>query len=339
MAKFIATFLSAGLTLAVADASFAQSQPVAEFYRGKTIYALVGVSAGGEYDFKLRLVARHLGKHIPGQPHIVAQNMTGATGLVMANYLYRVAPKDGTYIGLIQNGLPTSQAVGVDGVQFDAAKYNWIGSIAPTVETMGVWTQTGVTTIEQAKQKEVVTGAVGSSGITLTFPLMLNDLLGTKFKMVSGYTGSGPLNLAIESGEVSARNNSWSSWKTSKPQWLAEKMISILVYSGPRPADIGDVPALERLVRGEEEREVVKVVTAGNGLGHPFATTPGAPPERVAALRKGFADMLADPDFRKEAEMSQNDIDPVAAATLEEVVKGALGASPAARRRARSYFP
>ena len=164
----------------------------------------------------------------------------------------------------------------------------------------------------------VVTGAIGSTGITLTFPLMLNDLLGTKFKMVLGYTGSGALNIAIESGEVSARNNSWSSWKTSKPEWLSGKTISILVYSGPKPADIGDVPALEELVKTDEEREVVKVVTAGNGLGHPFATAPGVPEDRVAALRKAFADMLNDPEFRKEAEMSKNEIDPVNAAMLEK---------------------
>ncbi len=317
----------------------ANAQSVEDFYRGKTIFALVGVSPGGEYDFQLRLVARHIGKYIPGRPNVVAQNMTGATGLVMANYLYRVAPKDGTYIGLIQNGLPTSQAVGSEGVQFDAANYNWIGSIAPSVETMAVMKAAGVRSIEDARRKEVVAGAIGSAGITLMFPMMLNDLLGTKFKMVTGYTGSGPLNIAMESGEVSARNNSWSSWKTSKPGWIDDGEINVLVYSGPRPPDIGDVPALDDLVTGPEDRDIVRIVTAGNGLGHPFAAAPGVPPERVAALRTAFVDMLADPDFRKEAEANKLDIDRVSAAMLGQAVAGALGASDGAKRRARKYFP
>jgi tripartite-type tricarboxylate transporter receptor subunit TctC len=191
-------------TGSVAELSPARADAVSDFYKGKTVTALVGVSAGGEYDLKVRLVARHIGKHIPGRPTVIPQNMTGATGLVMANFLYNVAPQDGTYIGLIQNGLPTSQAVGVDGVKFDATRFQWIGSIAPTTETMVTWKTTGVTSIEEARQKEVIVGAVGSSGITLSFPVMLNDLVGTRFKMVLGYTGSGALDLAMERGEVSA---------------------------------------------------------------------------------------------------------------------------------------
>lgn len=319
-------------------ATAARADAVEDFYKGKTIYALVGVSPGGGYDLELRLVARHIGKHIPGHPTVVAQNMTGATGMVMANYLYRVAPKDGTYIGLIQNGLPTSQAVGLEGVQFDASKYNWIGSVAPTVETMAVWKTTGVKTIEDATKKEVITGCVGSSGITLTYPVMLNDLLGTKFKMVMGYTGSGPLNIAMERGEVSARNNSWSSWKASKPEWVANKDINVLVYSGPKPSDLNGVPSLTSLVKSEEDLQVVKIVTAGNGLGHPFAMPPGVPAERLAAIRKAFQDMLKDPDFIKEAEKLKVDIDPVSAEDLEAAALGALHASDKAKKRARAYF-
>ena len=324
--------------LSAAAACAARADAVEDFYKGKTMYALVGVSPGGEYDFQLRLVARHLSAHIPGHPNIVAQNMTGATGMVMANYLYKVAPKDGTYIGLIQNGLPTSQAVGMEGVQFDASKYNWIGSIAPTVETMAVWKTTGVTSIEQAKQTEIIAGCVGSSGITLTFPVMLNDLLGTKFKMVMGYTGSGPLNLAMERGEVSARNNSWSSWNASKPEWVTNKDIHVLVYSGPKPADLNGVPSLEELIKDPEDRQVVDIVTAGNALGHPFAMPPGVPADRLAAIRKAFVEMMKDPAFRKEAEAAKIEIEPVSAETLEKAALGAINASDKAKARARKYF-
>ena len=321
-----------------AGVSPAQADSVSDFYKGKTVFALVGVSAGGEYDFQLRLAARHIGKYIPGHPTVIPQNMTGATGLVMANYLYAVAPQDGTYLGLIQNGLPTSQAVGVDGVKFDAARFQWIGSVAPTTETMVTWKTTGVTTIEEARRKEVIVGAVGSSGITLSFPVMLNDLAGTRFKMVLGYTGSGALDLAMERGEVSGRAGSWSSLKASKPNWVANKDVNVLVHSGPKPADLPHVPGAGDFMSNAEDRQVLDIVTMGDTLGHPFATGPGVPAERVAALRKAFADMLNDPDFRKEAAANNLEVDPVSAEALSIAVEQALGASSASKQRARKYF-
>ena len=322
----------------VAGVSAARADALADFYKGKNLTALVGVSAGGEYDLKLRLTARHIGKYIPGKPNVIPQNMTGATGLVMANYLYNVAPQDGTYVGLIQNGLPTSQAVGVDGVKFDATRFQWIGSIAPTTETMVAWKTTGVTTIEQARQTEVIVGAVGSSGITLSFPVMLNDLVGTRFKMVLGYTGSGALDLAMERGEVSGRAGSWSSMKASKPNWVANKDLNVLVYSGPQPKDLPGVPGVKDFIRDSADREVLDVVTVGDTLGHPFAVAPGVPAERVAALREAFAQMLNDADFRKEAAANNLEIDPVSAEVLSGAVNRALGASAASKQRARKYF-
>ena len=330
-----AALLVAGPCAALAPA---RADSISDFYKGKTLTALVGVSAGGEYDLKLRLVARHIGKYIPGRPTVIAQNMTGATGLVMANFLYNVAPQDGSYIGLIQNGLPTSQAVGVDGVKFDASRFQWIGSVAPTTETMVTWKTTGVTTIEEARQKEVIVGAVGSSGITLSFPVMLNDLAGTRFKMVLGYTGSGALDLAMERGEVSGRAGSWSSLKASKPNWVADKDINVLVHSGPKPADLPNVPSAADVMRNPDDRQVLEVVTVGDTLGHPFATGPGVPAERVAALRKAFVEMLSDPDFRKEAAANNLEIDPVSAEALSGAVNRALGATAASKQRARKYF-
>ena len=315
-----------------------RADPISDFYKSKTVTALVGVSAGGEYDLKLRLVARHIGKHIPGRPTVVPQNMTGATGLVMANFLYNVAPKDGTYIGLIQNGLPTAQAVGADGVKFDATQFQWIGSVAPTTETMVTWKTTGVTTIEEARQKEVIAGAVGSSGITLTFPVMLNDLVGARFKMVLGYTGTGALDLAMERGEVSGRAGSWSSIKASKPNWIANKDLNVLVHSGPKPKDLPGVPSVEDFLRNAQDRQVLDVVTVGDTLGHPFAAPPGVSADRVEALRKAFADMLEDSEFRKEAALNNLEIDPVSAQALSGAVNRALGASSEARQRARKYF-
>lgn len=323
--------------LASANAA-ARADEVEDFYKGKTLYALVGVSAGGEYDFQLRLVAKHIGRFIPGRPTVVAQNMTGATGMVMANYLYRVAPKDGTYIGLIQNGLPTSQAVGMDGVQFDAARFNWLGSIAPTAETMGSWKTTGVGTIADARKTELIAGSIGSSGITISFPMMLNDLVGTKFRIVAGYTGSGQLDIALERGEVTARANAWSSLKAGKPEWIANHDLNILVHSGPRLPDLADVPTVEDVLLNPADRQIVDIVTAGDRLGHPFATAPEVPLARVEALRRAFSEMLKDPEFLRDAATAKIDVNPVSAVELTAAVASALNASAEARTRARKYF-
>jgi tripartite-type tricarboxylate transporter receptor subunit TctC len=206
----------------------AQAEPVADFYRGKTVNLLIGVGVGGEYDIQARLVARHIGKHIPGNPTVVPQNMTGAGGLRMTNYLYNVAPKDGTYVGMIANSFPAMQAAGIAGVQFDAGKMQWIGSIAPVVETMTVWHTTGIKNIDDLRSRETVAGASARGAITYFYPQMMNELLGTKFKIVTGYPGGNQINLAMERGEVEARNNTWSSWKATTAAWLAEKKITVI---------------------------------------------------------------------------------------------------------------
>ena len=190
----------------------AQAQSsVADFYRGKTVNVLIGVGVGGEYDLQARLIARHIGKHIPGHPNVVPQNMTGAGGIKMANYLFAQAARDGTNIGMLGNNFPATQAVGGQGVQFDAAKFRWLGTIAPVVETMAVWAATGVTTIEDARKREIVAGASGRGAITYIYPSLMNEFLGTRFKVVTGYAGGNEINLAMERREVDARNNTWSS--------------------------------------------------------------------------------------------------------------------------------
>jgi tripartite-type tricarboxylate transporter receptor subunit TctC len=201
------------LGLLLASAMPAKAQPVAEFYRGKTVNVLIGVGVGGEYDLQARMIARYLGKHIPGNPNVVPQNMTGAGGINMANYLFAQAARDGTSIGMLGNNFPASQAVGVQGVRFDAVKFNWLGTIAPVVETMAVWHTAGVKTIDDLRQKEIVAGASGRGAITYSYPSMMNEYLGTKFKIVTGYPGGNQINLAMERGEVQARNNTWSSWR------------------------------------------------------------------------------------------------------------------------------
>ena len=316
-------------------AGAAQAQSVADFYRGKTITVLIGVSPGGEYDLQARLVARYIGRHIPGNPTVVAQNMLGAGGLTEANYLYNVAPKDGAFIGMIQNALPIMQAVGLPGPQFDSSKFNWIGSIMSTVETLALWHTSGVKTVEEARQKEVVIGAVGRGGITDTFPRMMNEFAGTKFKIVVGYPGGNDVNLAMERGEVAGRNNTWSSWKITKSKWLQEKLITIVAYEGPKPNDLPGVPSVQDLASNPADKLAIKLVSAGTLYGRPLAFPPGVPADRVEAVRQAFVATMKDPDFIKEAEAANMEIDPVSGQRMQELSVELIATPASVKARAR----
>jgi tripartite-type tricarboxylate transporter receptor subunit TctC len=319
-------------------ASPAAAQGVADFYKGKTVNVLIGVGAGGEYDLHARIVARYIGKHIPGNPTLVPQNMPGAGGAKMVAFMADVAPKDGTTIGMIANNFPAMQAAGVEVIRFDMGKFQWIGSISPTVETMTVWRTAGVSTIEEARQKEIVAGASGRGAITYSFPAMLNDFLGTKFKIVAGYQGGNAINLAMERGEVQARNNTWSSWKVTKPDWLKAGDIRILVYAGPKPNDLPGVPSVTELVKNPDDRAIVELVVSGTELGRPLAFAGGVPADRVAAVRKAFMDTMKDPDFVAEANKLQIEIDPVSGEHMQKVVEKVLATPKHLAERARALI-
>jgi tripartite-type tricarboxylate transporter receptor subunit TctC len=328
------TALAAGSLLAIAAGVPAQAQSVADFYRGKTVNVLIGVGVGGEYDLQARLVARHIGKHIPGNPTVVAQNMTGAGGLKMANYLFNQAPRDGTHIGMLGNNFPATQTVGGKGVQFNAAQFQWLGTIAPVVETMAVWHTTGVKTVDDLRKRPTVAGASGRGAITFFYPTMMNEFLGTKFKVVTGYQGGNAINLAMERGEVEARNNTWSSWKATRPAWLKDKKITVIVQAGPRAPDL-DVPSVEALARTPQDRQVIELIVSGTQLGRPLATTPGVPAERVAALRDAYRATMKDPEFRKDAAKLNFEVNPVYGEQLQKVVEKVIGTPKELAARAK----
>jgi tripartite-type tricarboxylate transporter receptor subunit TctC len=326
--------LALGLLITALAATPARADPVAEFYRGKTVSMLIGVGVGGEYDLQARLVARHIGKHIPGNPTVVAQNMTGAGGLKMTNWLAAVAPRDGTVVAMVQNSFPALQAAGLPGVQFDASKLYWLGTIAPVVETMAVWHTSGARTIEDARTREIVAGASAKGAITYTYPALMNELFGTRFKIVTGYTGGNQINLAMERQEVEARNNTWSSWKATKRAWLDEKKIAVIAQAGPRAPDL-DAPSLEAMAKTPEDRQLTELVVSGTQLGRPFAITPGVPEERVAALRAAFDATMRDPEFRAEAAAMNFELAPVAGVALQKIVDKVLATPKEIAARAR----
>jgi tripartite-type tricarboxylate transporter receptor subunit TctC len=333
MSRLWLTVCAAVVFMSAAGAP-ADAQSVADFYRGKTVNVLIGVGVGGEYDLQARLVARHIGKHIPGNPLVVPQNMTGAGGIKMANFLYAHAARDGTNIGMLGNNFPVTQAVGGQGVQFDAAKFLWLGSMAPVVETMAVWHTAGVKTIDDLRTKQIVAGASGKGAITYIYPSMMNEFLGTKFKIVTGYQGGNQINLAMERGEVQARNNTWSSWKATKPTWLRDKLITIVVQAGPRARDL-DAPSVEELAKTPDDRKVIELVTSGTHLGRPMATTPDVPADRLAALRAAYRATMVDPEFRAEAAKANFEVAPVYGEDMQKIVERIMSTPKTITSRAK----
>ncbi len=312
----------------------AQSDPVADFYKGKTVNVYIGVGVGGEYDLHARLVAKYIGRHIPGSPNVVPQNMTGASGLKMLNFLYTLAPRDGTSIGMVQNGFPATQAIGKPGILFDANRMRWLGTIAPVVETMAVWHTAEVKSIDDARKREVVAGATARGGITYTYPALMNELLGTKFKVVTGYSGGNEVNIAMERGEVQARNNSWSSWKVTKKAWLKEKKIYVIAQAGAKAKDL-DAPMIEELVKTEADRQLVNIIMSGAALGRPMATTPDVPEPRLRALRAAFLAVMKDPEFVAETRKLNIEIDPVSGEAMQKIVARVLATPAAILQRAK----
>jgi tripartite-type tricarboxylate transporter receptor subunit TctC len=207
----------------------AHADPVADFYRGKTLNLIIGTSSGNDYDFRGRLLARYLGRHLPGEPTIIPQNMPGVGGVKAANYLATIAPHDGTTLHIIMSNMMSSEAIGAQCVQFDTRKFFWIGNTSSTPNVTVSWYKSGVTSIEQVKTQQLIVGAPGGTAGVI-YVTAMNGLIGTKFKLVTGYPGGNEVNLALERGEIDGRaSNSWASWKSTHPDWVKDKKIIVLV--------------------------------------------------------------------------------------------------------------
>jgi tripartite-type tricarboxylate transporter receptor subunit TctC len=290
----------------------AQADPVADFYRGKTIHLIVGTSPGNDYDYRGRIIARHMGRHIPGEPMIVPQNMPGAGGIKAANYIASIAPKDGTVVHVIMTNMMATQAMGIPGVEFDTRQFRWIGNTTSTPNVINSWHTSGITKVEEVKTKELVVGAPkGTAGVV--YPTVLNKLAGMKFKIVTGYPGGNEVNIAMERGEVLGRgSNSWASWKSTKPQWLEEKKIIMLVQVGlKRDPELADVPLLLELVSDDRDRKLMTFISAETAISRALVTTPDVPAERLVALRRAFDATMKDPQFLAEADKAKMDIGPM----------------------------
>jgi tripartite-type tricarboxylate transporter receptor subunit TctC len=308
--------------LAIGPLPVASAQSPADFYKGKTIDLYIGYSAGGGYDVYARALARHMGRFIPGNPTILAKNMPGAGSLVLANWLYNVAPRDGTAFGIIARGTAFDPLLGSTKAQFDASKFNWIGSMNNEVSVCVAWHTTGITTLEQVQRKELTVGGSGPVADTDQFPKVLNATIGTRFKIVTGYPGGNDIDLAMERGEVMGRCGwSWSSVIATHKSWIDDKKINVLVQlSLSKHADLPHVPLIMDFARTQEQKQIFNLVFARQPMGRPFLAPPGIPAERVAVLRKAFMDTMKSGEFLAEAEKMQLEINPVSGDAVQKIV-------------------
>jgi tripartite-type tricarboxylate transporter receptor subunit TctC len=338
MARMVLTLFTVLPLAAQGAPAKAQSpaQSAADFYRGKTITMAVGTSPGGDYDLRMRMVGRYLGKYIPGNPTIVATNMPGAGQMLVANWLANVAPKDGTTIVALSQNLPVHQATGASGVRYDVRQFHWIGNTTDTPNIINAWHSTGIRTIEDVMQRELVVGATGTASGSFLYPYALNQLVGTKFKIVTGYPGGNDVNLAMERGEVGGRgSNSWASWKSTRPQWLAEKKVIVLVQVGvKRNPELPDIPTLQDLAKSDADRQVLTFISADTAISRPLVTSAGVPAERVEALRRAFDAAMKDPELLAEAEKSKTDISPMTGEEAQKIAEATINAPADVRSRA-----
>jgi tripartite-type tricarboxylate transporter receptor subunit TctC len=313
----------------VALCGTARADAVSDFYKGRQLKLVIGSNNGGGYDAYGRLLAAHLGRHIPGHPTIVASNMPGASGTQAATYLHQIAPKDGTTLGLFNQSMAQRQMLEPDSIRFDTGTFNWLGAMATTTNVFITWHGTGVKTIEDAKRKVVVMGALSSDGGNAVYPLLLNAFIGTCFKVVLGYQGGNTIQLAMERGEVDGRAAVvWSAFKANWAQWIAEKKINVILQVGlAKEPDLADVPLLIDLAETPTQQAIFRFVSSDSAMGFPVAAPPGVAPARVAALRKAFLATLADPAFLAEAEKRGLPIRAIPGGDVQQVVT-ALTATP-----------
>jgi tripartite-type tricarboxylate transporter receptor subunit TctC len=323
-------WLGLGAAPAAADA-------IADFYTGKQVTLVVATPPGGPYDEHARLLARHLGPHIPGNPTIVVENMAGATGMRAANYVFAVAPQNGTVLGNLHNMLPLIEALGQTSVIVDPAAFNWLGNMTREVGDVILSTKSPVKTIEDAKRIEAVMGGSGPMALGSIYPRVMNRVLGTKFRIITGYDGNNGVTHALEQGEVEGTaGDTWFSGQGRTYDWYKDGTIRILLQIGTRSPDLPDVPLLTDLAKNDADRAILELFSSPYTIGKPTAVGPKVPPERVAALRTAYAATMADPAFIADAAKLGIEIAPVSGEELGALMKHIASLPPDLRERART---
>jgi len=319
--RIVCASLCLGLALA-AWRTPALADPVEDFYRGRNITLIVGYTVGGGYDIYARVLARHMGKHIPGNPAILPQNMPGAGSLRSANYLYNAAPKDGTTFGTFGRGLAMEPLIGVSHTQFDATRFSWLGSGTSEVSICVTWRDSPVKTWGDMLAKNFTVGGEGSGSDPDIFSIVIRNVFGVKLRLVAGYPGGAEVSLAIERREVDGRCGwSYSSLKLQRPDWVRDKQVNIPVQLAlHKNPELADVPLITDLATTERQRQILRLVFSRQTMARPFVAPPGIPADRKQALRAAFDQTMADPEFLAEAKARGLEVNPVSGADIDKLI-------------------
>jgi tripartite-type tricarboxylate transporter receptor subunit TctC len=322
MRAWIGLALTMGF-VACATTGFVAPCAAQDFYKDKTVEMIVSTGVGGGLDNNARLVARYLPAHLPGKPTIVVRNMPGAGHVRAANYLFNQAAKDGTSIATLIPAFVLAQVLDGRGMQFDAAKFQWLGSTSSSNSTVYVWSATGVRSVDDVKAKEVLMGATGAGSYTTLYPTVMNNILGTKFKIIAGYQSAAEVNLAMERGEIEGRaGNNFNSLKAENAEWLRSGKIRLIAQVGlTREPEFPDVPLISDFAKAPSDHEIMKLFSADVVIGRPFLAPPGVPPERIKILRDALDAVVRDPGFLADAKTAGLDVIPVGGLEIQKVVE------------------
>ena len=304
----------------------AGADEVADFYKGKTVTVVVPVSPGGTFHLYAQIVEQHIGKHIPGRPTVILQNRPGAGGVTANAYMMHAAPKDGTMLAEINPGTMTLPLLRP--ARYDSRKFEWLGSVAVRGYCGAVWHTVAADTVEKMQKTQVVLGATGLGSQNFQIPTLMNHLLGTKFKIVSGYKGGGELNLAIETGEIQGRANFYEGFVGARPDWIRDKKLKFFFTLGPDIPALRHVPPLKSMMKTDEQKSMLSLIETTLQLGQAFFLPPGTPRARVEAMTAAFAKTVKDPAFLADAKKRKLLIDPRTRAQNQAVVAEAYAAPP-----------
>jgi tripartite-type tricarboxylate transporter receptor subunit TctC len=308
--------------------AFAAGSALADgFYKGKTITIVTSTGVGGSYDGIARLVARFMPRHIPDQPNMVVQNMPGGGNVIATNYMYNIAPKDGTVVATINNGIPLHQVIDDRGVRYDSDKFNWLGSTGAINAVTIAWHTAGVKTIQDVFSHELILGGTGPASAIVIFPEAMNNVLGTKFKIVNGYKSSAEVYLAMEKGETNARSGGYADLVSEHGDWIRDKKIVFLVQIGEkREPTLPDVPLMTELAKTDEQRQILTLISSPMALGQPYLASPGVPADRVEILRQGLMDTFRDKEFLAETDKIHFDIRAMTGQEVARIVHDTVAA-------------
>ena len=328
------------LTAIVVASSAASAQTPEAFYKGRAIDLIVGYPPGGSNDLYARIVARHMGKYIPGNPTLVFRNMPGAGSIVASNYVYNIAPKDGSVLALVSPTSPLDEKLGAVGAKYDSGKFTWIGRMAASTNATFFMKDSPIKTVDDMFTKESRLSATGAGSTVVVFPTVMNNVLHSKFNLIMGYKGSGEAMLAMSRGESDGHSTSLDALDAEHPDWIKDGTVRVLVQYGlERHPLLPDVPTVVELAKTDEQRDILRAVMSSVEVGKMIFSSPGIPADRAETLRRAFDKMVTDPEFVADVEKARMDIGPMRGEDLQKLVQSVVGMPPDLLEKVKKIYP